>query len=502
MGIIRKQSIRGSIIAYIGVALGFVTVGLLWPRYLATEEIGLLSVVLAIATILAHIGSLGFGNAINRYFPLFRDKKKQHQGFVFLMLAVTLIGALVSLLLVYALKDFFIEQNSAKSALLGRYYYFIIPVFIALLFYNILDTYLKMLYDAVTGILLKELVLRIMFLVLLLAYIVFGFHFSRFILFYSIAYFLPLIIIIAVLVIRGEFSLRPGREILTKDLVKKLVNISMYGVVGGFGLIAISNIDRIMINKMLDLHETGVYTIAFLYGSIIILPGRIIGKSATALISEGWKRNDIKLIDTIYSKTCVNQFIFALFVFMLLWLNINHILKIIPPVYSAGKYVIFFIAIAYVIDMSTGTNGIILVTSKYYRFHAYFVFFLLIVIVATNLVFIPIWGIVGAAVASAISTMLNNAARYIFLYSKFRMQPFNYRYIIVAAGTLIIYFTFKQIRIESNNVYLDILITTVCSSILFGILIYLSGASGDINERIRVYWQIVKDLANSIRGRK
>jgi O-antigen/teichoic acid export membrane protein len=502
VGIIRKQSIRGSIYTYIGVLLGFVTIGLLWPRFLSSEEIGLLSLIVAISAILVQIGSLGFVSAINRYFTMFRNRARGHHGFVPIMILVMLAGALVSTLLVLILKPVLIEQNLARSDLFPEFYYLIIPVFIAILFFNVLDAYLKLLYDAVTGLLLQELVLRISSLVLLLAYILLSFPFSGFAYLYSAIYYIPLLGILGVLLYRREFPLRPSRELLTRDMVRNLFSISTFGLIGGFGLIAVSNIDRIMINHMLDLHNTGIYSIAFLYGTIIIIPGRIVIKAATASISDGWKNNDLDLIRTIYYKTCVNQFIIALFLFLLLWLNINYILKIIPDIYTEGKYVIFFIAIAQVINMSTGANSIITATSKYYRFQAYFVILLLMLIVVTNLIFIPIYGIVGAALASAISTLIHNGVRYLFLLVKFRMQPFNYRYIIIALGTLIIYFGFKQISFESNNVYLDILITSIFSSMLFGIMVFYSRASDDINDRIITYRKIARNILRGSRERE
>ena len=502
MGIIRKQSIRGSIYTYIGVLLGFVTVGLLWPKFLSAEQIGMINVILAISVILVQIGSLGFTNAINRYFSLFRDKSKNHNGFVFIMLIVLLAGTLISIVLAISLRRFFIEQNSAESALLGQYYYYIIPVFTAMLFFNILDAYLRLLYDAVTGIFLQELLLRILFLILLLAYISIDFNFSRFVFLYSVIFFIPVIAITGVLISRKEFALKPSRALLSRDMVSKMVSISMYGLIGGFGVIAIANIDRIMISQMMDLHNTGVYSIAFLYGTVIIIPGRIIGKSATALISDGWKNKDQSLISTIYSKTSVNQFIIALFLFLLLWLNIGDILRIIPPEYSEGKYVIFFIALANLITMTTGASGIILATSKYYRFQAYFVFFLLILIVVTNLIFIPIYGIVGAALASALSTLIHSGARYIFLLRIFKMQPFNYRYFLVAIGSLLIYFGLKQISFDSESPYLDIIITSICCTVLFGFLVFFSKASVDINDRIRTYWSIALSLMGKLIGKK
>jgi O-antigen/teichoic acid export membrane protein len=498
VGIIRKQSIRGSILAYTGVLLGFVTVGLLWPKFLSPEQIGLLSLIVAISTIFVQVGSLGFLHAMNKYFTLFRDKQNNHNGFVFIMLVVLVIGTLLSVILVGILKPTLIEHNTAKSTLLTDYYYLIIPVFISILLYNFFDTYLKLLYDAVTGILLNELLLRIIFLLLLLSFIIISYDFSRFALLYSAAYCFPPIALILILIIRKDFSILPSRKILTRDLTKKMVNISLYGIIGGFGLIAISSIDKIMVNKMIDLHNTGVYSIAFLYGTIIIVPGRIIGKAATASISDGWKNNDLNLISSIYSKTCVTQFIIALFIFLLLWLNIDSILNIIPPVYSEGKYVIFFIALAYVIDMSTGVNGIVIVTSKYYRYHTFLVILLLILVVISNLIFIPLFGIIGAAMASAISLLFNNGARYLLLLVKFKMQPFNYRYLIVLSGAVLIYLVLKLISFESGNIYVNIFLVSSVSSVMFGIIVYFSKASEDINNRIETYWHYSIDLIKKI----
>ena len=46
MGIIMKQSLRTSVLSYIGIALGYVNVVLLFPVFLSPEEFGLTRVLL------------------------------------------------------------------------------------------------------------------------------------------------------------------------------------------------------------------------------------------------------------------------------------------------------------------------------------------------------------------------------------------------------------------------------------------------------------------------
>ncbi|MHA1695338.1 MAG: hypothetical protein ACTSUG_08765 [Candidatus Helarchaeota archaeon] len=48
MGIIQKQTIKGTIYTYLGVALGFVNIGLLTPKIFSTDQIGLTNILVAI----------------------------------------------------------------------------------------------------------------------------------------------------------------------------------------------------------------------------------------------------------------------------------------------------------------------------------------------------------------------------------------------------------------------------------------------------------------------
>ncbi len=437
MGIIEKQTIKGSFFSYLGVALGFVTVGILWPKLLDPEQIGLINFLIAISAILAHVASLGINTIAVRLFPYFRNDQNKHSGFLSMALIFVSSGTILVLLYYLIFKEKIVENNMGKSALVADYVWFIIPFTIATLLYNLFDSLHKVTYNGVIGIFVKDFLFRVLNLVLIGLYAWFAFRFRLFLNIYFILFSFPALVLIIALYRGHQFNLKFNFSFLTKDMGRTLADVSFFGILGGMGHIAISNIDKIMINRFIDLEATGIYSIAFLFGSIITIPSRPLSKIATTIISESWKKNDTETIKSIYSKSCLNQFIFGGLVFLLVWMNLDVVFMLIPPEYEAGRFVILFVALTGVVEMATGLNGIIIASSKYYRYQSVFTFFLLLLVVLTNLIFIPRFGITGAALASLLSAIIYNSVRAGFLFLKFRLQPFNYRFLIILGVMLL-----------------------------------------------------------------
>ena len=98
MGIVRNQTLRGTAWSYLGALLGFVNIILLSPKVFSTGEIGVVQLLMSLATMLAQFSSLGFTNVINRLFPWFRDSREKHHGFLGLALIITLAGFILALI--------------------------------------------------------------------------------------------------------------------------------------------------------------------------------------------------------------------------------------------------------------------------------------------------------------------------------------------------------------------------------------------------------------------
>ncbi len=145
-----------------------------------------------------------------------------------------------------------------------------------------------------------------------------------------------------------------------------MISVAIFSILAGIGGNIVFSFDKIIVNQMLGLSATGVYTIAFFFGTLVVIPSRPLLKISGTLIADAWKRNDVSYITDIYKRSCINQFIIAAFLFGGIWVNIDNILIILGPEYASGKWVIFFIGLGYLIDMATGVNGLIIGYSKYY----------------------------------------------------------------------------------------------------------------------------------------
>jgi len=130
-------------------------------------------------------------------------------------------------------------------------------------------------------------------------------------------------------------------------------------------------------------------------------------------------------LQELYTQTSLNQFIIGGFIFLIIWINVDLLLSLLPPDYEAAKWVILIVGLGKLFDMATGINGEILIFSKHVKVMLVTNLFLIIIATVSNYLLIPIWGVTGSAVATGVSIFFYNFIRMSFLYYKYRLQPFN-----------------------------------------------------------------------------
>lgn len=479
MGIIQKQTIKGSIWSYLGVIIGFVTTSYLYPKFLTTEIVGLFGLLIAISTLTSQMSSLGINGVTARLFPHFRSPGKGHHGYLFFSLVTQLLGYFIFLLIYFLIKNKLIENNLEKSTLFANYAYLIVVITFFFILFNFFDTYIKVLYNAVIGTFLQEFFQRVLILIALILFIFRLINLNQLIILFAFAVSLKGILIFFYLLGKGEINLRHERGFIKKPLRKEIVDVALFSIIGGLGSMIVFQIDKIVINQMLDLSNTGVYTIAFYFGTLVVIPSRPLLKIAGTLIADAWAKNDTEKVKEIYYKSCINQFIIGGFLFLGIWANIDNILNILGPEYQQSKWVIFFIGIGYLFDMMTGANGHVIAFSKYYRVALWFILVLVVLVVALLYSLIPVWGITGAAIAIAIALFLNNLMRHLFLIKKYQMQPFNFTYLWVALFYTGLYFLLKLL--PQQELIIDIVIRGAIITFATGILFIFVPVSEDLH---------------------
>lgn len=482
MGIVFRQSVKGTIYVYTGLILGFITTGILFPRIYTTEQIGLLKIIVAYSSLIAMLGTLGINGATVRLFPWFRNPEKKHHGFLALILLTGLAGFVITTLLLLIFKPALMGMSIQKSPLVAQYFNYLIILVFFQIFFSILDSYYNALYNTVHGTFLREVFQRILIIVLIGLFFFDLIDFQLFVLLYVIALCVPTLYITLTLIRENQFSLKTDFGYLNRTMTISIASVSLFSILNGFSLLIIQNIDVIMINSMVGLDAAGVYTVCFFFGVVISMPSRSLYRIANIVSADAWKNNDLKTISDIYSKSCLTMFIIGMLLFLGVWVNIDNIFRITGPDYQGGKWVILFIALGSLLDMATGANSSILGTSAWYRVQTYMLVLLVVIIIAANIVLIPLLGITGAAIGSAGALTLLNILRFLFLYHKFRLQPYGMKflYVIIAGG--IAYFVSALIPVMKTLVA-DILLRSSVLTLLFFMPVYLLKISEDITAR-------------------
>jgi len=490
LGIIRKQSISGTIYSYVGVFLGFVTTGLLFPKIFSTEEVGLLRILVSYSVLFAQFASLGIHTATVKLFPYFRDKEKKHHGYLGFALIIVSIGLVISITAYLLMRQYFVEHGSEKSALFITYYYYVIPLIIFTVLFNVFDTYYRVLYNAVKGIVYKEVIQRVFILVVIVLYALRLIDFKVTIIFYIIAIITPTFIFFFSLIRSGHFFIKPDFSFIDNSLRKQFLDVSFFGIISTFSGVLVLNIDVIMVDRIMGLSAAGIYTITFFFGTLILVPLRTMGKISSVIISDAWKTDDRKTIDDIYKRSSISLSVIGVLLFIGIWGNIENVFDILGDSYRSGKMVILFIGLANLFDLALGVNPQIITNSKYYRYISYFLFIFAILLVITNLLLIPVYGILGAALASFISKFLFNFIKFLFLYRKFKFQPFTYHHILLYLIAFLAYWISTFLPAFQNYI-VDIVIRSIVIFVLFIVPVYFFHISDDINQRINLYLKLL-----------
>ncbi len=490
MGVIKRQTIKGSIYSYLGVAIGFL-VTVISIQLLTTEQIGLTAVLVAVSGIYSQFSTLGFTRVIERLFPYFRDNANKHNGFLFLTLVVGLAGFIISLITFFILKPHIVANYQGKSSLLLEYIWYLIPLIFFRMYAVMLDTYNKMLLDATTGTILNDFVYRVGILFLLGAYFLKWIDFPEFVFGYVGFLSLPAVYLTGLLIYRGQFNIEPKLDFIKPSLRKEMISISLFGIIGGVSSVALKQVDTIMLNAYTDLSTTGVYSIIFYFGTVVLIPSVALGKISSTIIANSWKNNDLKTIDDIYYKSSINQMFFSLLLFVLLVTNLDNIIQLLGARYIGTEWIIILISLSSLIVASTGSSVQIISTSHKFKIQTYSTAVVVLLVIIFYKIFIPIMGMAGAALGSLLSVSFASMLRVFYLRQSFKLFPYRITHLKCAGIGLVAFLLGKMVPVMSHFM-LDLIFRVAVSSIAFIGMGYFLNISDEITSMINNFVKVLR----------
>ena len=450
---IRKQSIISSVLVYIGFAVGLFNTWL-FARGFAESQYGLTGTFVAIASVMLSFSNLGMLYYIYKFFPYYNDNVPPDKNdMMTIALMVSLTGFIFLLLAGFAFKDFVIQKYATNSPEVVVYYYWLFPFGFGLSLYSLLEAFAWQLKKSVLTNFLKEIFFRLLttILIVLIFFRVIK-TFDLFIKLYAFTYIIIAAILLTYLIVTKKLHFTFTLSRVTKKFYKKIVVLGLY-VWGGSLLYNVSLVfDTLVIGAVVKngMTSVGIYTLAQNISSLIQAPQRALISAAIQPLSQAWKDKDHANINRIYQRSSINQLIFAVGMFVLIWINFTDGVYTfhLKPGYLYARDVFLFIGLMRIIDLGTGLNAQVIGTSNYWRFDFITGVALMVLTLPLNYWFTKQWGVTGPAIANLIAMTIYNGIRYTFLLRKFNMQPFSlkslYSVLLGVAGLIVCYLLFRN----------------------------------------------------------
>ncbi len=441
MSEIKKQGIFNTVITYIGAVVGFVNLIIVQPFFLTPEELGLTRVLYSFSVVIATFLPLGINNITIRFFPKFRNPQKRHHGYFGFMMLFPFAGFIIISLLILILKDFIIEQYIDQSPLFTEYFFFVIPLTLFIGLTTVLNIYCFSLFRTTFPTLLTDVIVRLVTILLIIVYSLNIFPLHIFISLFVGIYGLHMATLLVYIYLIDRPGWRIDKNFIREQNPRRLIAFGLTLTIASISSLGIKYIDSMFIGSYLSLSMVAIYTVSAIIPTIIQSPLLALEKISNPKIADAWNRSSLSEIKKIYYDSSKYLLLLGGLIFTGININVADLLSLLPPDYILGINVVYILSISTLFNMATGTNNAIIFNSIYYRYGVLMLVLLIFLAVVLNMALIPLYGIAGAALATAIATFSFNFLKYLFILVKFKLQPFKYKslqiVLLIATCTLI-----------------------------------------------------------------
>lgn len=485
MGVIRRQTLKYSIVNLVGLMIGASSTLLVYPH--ALEAYGLVQVLLSVGMIGLPLLTFGANTVAIRFFPRFQHAATGHNGFVVVLMALCGIGFLVCGTLLGFFWDeilaFMQRQSKTGRDLLPVYFWMALPL---AFFYSIgvvLSIYSSNFKRIVVPSLLIDFSQKIIVPVLLIAVwqqwiglptALWGLLAHSALVAMSLIFYLNWL---------REWHWKPQPAFLTPALRRDLFQFILFGAIGGFALQLTSKLDIFMVGTMQELKEAGIYSIAAYIAAAIDIPTKGLYAASASSVAQYLAKDDRPELESLYKKVSINLLVAGVLLFGAAWISIDDLFQIIPNgrEVAAGKYVLLFIGFSRLVEMGTGLNNYMMYYSRYYLYAMLSLTILAVVNISLNLWLIPRMGINGAAIATLLSVSAYNLVSVGLVWLKFRLQPFSSKTFYTLLAGLAVYALVNFIP-KTGLALLDIVIRSGIFIVVFSATAFYFRFSQDLND--------------------
>ena len=457
MGIVINQSIKNTVITYIGFAIGAANTLFMYPHFLGEKYYGLTGYLLSSANVIFPLLAFGVHNTLIKFFTQYKTNQEK-SSFLTFVLVLPLLVIIPALFLGSFFYDTIASFLSGKNPIVYDFVWQIPVIGLCMGYFEIFYAWVKVHLQSVVGGFIKEILLRIFITIALFAVYFDWITPLEFINSLMLTYLLSMLImfIYAMKVRRIEFNFKMPHN------TKEVFVYSLFIILSGSIANMLLDIDKTMINQYKLIENIAYYSVAIFIATVISVPSRAMHQITYPITAKLMTEEKYDELNELYKKTSITLQIIGGLVLVGILVNINQLYLLLPKNYSGGIFVVFTIGISKYFDLILGNNNAIIFNSKYYKAVLFLGLLLAFLAITLNMIFIPKYGIDGAAIATLISITLYSIAKLLFVVFKMQLYPFTSKTLISVGVLIVTFFAFY---------YWDFSFHPLCNIILKSVLV-------------------------------
>ncbi|WMI67214.1 lipopolysaccharide biosynthesis protein [Mangrovimonas sp. YM274] len=479
MGIVIKQSFKNTVSTYLGFGIGAINTLFLYTNFISDEYYGLVGFILSAANIMMPLMAFGVQNTMIKFYSTYKTKNSIN-SFLTLMLFLPLAMAIPIGGIGFFAHDMISNWLGAENEIVKGYVWHIFITAVAMAYFEVFFAWAKVQMQTVFGNFMKEVFHRIAIMILL-----FAVYFNWF----TVEQFINALVGVYVLrmVVMKLYAYSVRWPVIRFSKIENLSAILKYSsliIIAGSIATLILDIDKFMLGKLRpDIEEVAYYSVAIFIATVIAVPQRAMHQILMPLTAKLLNDKNTVELRGLYQRSSLNLYVVSGLIFLLIVLNINELYLIIPKEFREGLLVVFLISAAKLYDNVMGNNNAILFNSDYYRMVLFFGVLLTILIVLLNLVFIPKYGMNGAAIATFIAIFIYNSIKIYFVKMKFGIWPFSKGTVQLSLLIVLLLPLFYVWDFPFHPI-LNICLKSFLIVLLYGLLVFKFRISQDIHELV------------------
>ena len=491
MGVIAKQSIRGTVVTYLGIAVGVVTTFFVLTRFLTTEEIGLARVLVDAATLFIGLAQLGTNASIIRFYPYFKEKDSdEDHGFFFWALVVPFIGFLLFAVLYWACRVPLSAWFGDKSPLFVEYYYFVLPIAFFMLYQTICESTCNVLMHIVVPRAVRELIVRVGLLAIYLLYAFRVLSLDGLVIGLCVNYAVAALINLIYFFSLKPVNLRPDWAFLraNKGLVSKYLTYTGFLIISAVTSVLAPTLSSFFVTAKMGLDSTGIFAIATYMAVMVSVPNRSVAAIASPQLARAIKEQNREECTLLINQVTRNMLLIGGFILLAIWVNIDLIFHILPngATYAPAKNVVLILGVSQLVLATFSICFSALNYSRYYAFSLLLSLLLTVSAIFLNNYLVPLYGMEGAA----LSNLLSYGLYYILIIAtvvplgRFHVVDRKWWYILLLLIVIFALNVLWQYCLPEMNIWADSILR---SAVLLGSgvwIAYKAELSPEINQQI------------------